>query len=271
MSISEPGPPHDHGVVVARFVEACSADDRIVAAFLGGSVARGEADEHSDLDLCAITTVDDYDEVLAERADLIRRLGEPLFLESFGLDAVAFFMLADGTEGEIFFMRESELDRIDAGSCRVLLDERGILEDAEFPPLEPDRMEQAEELRRVLSWFWHDLSHFIAAVGRGQLWWAAGQLEALRGYCVNLARIEQDAEAQDEPYWKLDATISTSRLDAVRSTFVPMERDPMLRAAKDLVTFHRERAPAVARAQGLTYPAELERLMTRRLDELGGR
>jgi len=27
--------------VIARFVEACSVDERIVAAFLGGSLARG--------------------------------------------------------------------------------------------------------------------------------------------------------------------------------------------------------------------------------------
>jgi hypothetical protein len=33
----------------------------------------------------------------------------------------------------------------------------------------PDHAEQMEALRRVLFWFWHELSHSIAAVGRGQL------------------------------------------------------------------------------------------------------
>ncbi len=46
--------PRDHSVVVSRFAEACEADDRIVAGLLGGSRARGQADEFSDVDLCAI-------------------------------------------------------------------------------------------------------------------------------------------------------------------------------------------------------------------------
>ena len=90
------------------------------------------------------------------------------------------------------------------------------------------------------------------------------------GYCVNLARIEQNVEVQDGAYEKLDQAISTTQLTALRPTFCPMEQHAMLRAALDIVTFYRERAPAVARAYGLTYPTELERLMCSRLDVLAG-
>lgn len=255
-------------MVIDRFVQACSADERIVAAFLGGSVARGEADEFSDLDLCLITRDDALEEVKAGRADLIRTLGEPLFLEDFGRDVNVFFILADGTEGEIFFFGESELDRIDAGPVHTLLDEQGLLADVWFPVREPDRAEQVEELRRVLHWFWHDLSHFIAALGRGQLWWAAGQLEMLRAYCVNLERIDQGVEAEAEAYEKLDQLIAIDRLAPIRSTFPPMERDAMLQASQTLVAFFRERAPVVGREHGLSYPLELEHVISNRLGEL---
>jgi predicted nucleotidyltransferase len=253
-------------------VEACEADDRIVAAFLGGSIARGEADEYSDLDLCAITRNDAYEEVMADRADLIGRLGEPLFLEDFGVERNVFFILADGTEGEVFIFRESELDRIDAGPYRTLLDEGGILADAKFTVPGLDVAERVEELRQILLWFWHDVSHFVSAIGRGQLWWAAGQLEMLRAYCVNLERIDQGVETTgDEAYWKLDQSISTDRVAAIRETFVPIDRRAMLRAAQEIVAFHRERAPVVAAAQGLTYPEELARLIGGQLDELTAR
>ena len=258
-------------MVIHRFVQACSADERIVAAFLGGSVARGEADEFSDLDLCLITKDDALEEVKAGRADLIRTLGEPLFLEDFGSDVNVFFILADGTEGEIFFFGESELDRIDAGPVRTLLDEQGLLADVRFPVREPDRAEQVEELRRVMHWFWHDLSHFIAALGRGQLWWAAGQLEMLRAYCVNLERIDQGVEAEAEAYEKLDQLIAIDRLAPIRSTFPPMERDAMLRASLALLAFFRERAPVVGREHGLSYPLELEHVISNRLEELARR
>ena len=262
------GSPANHDAVLARFVEVCSSDPRIIAAFLEGSIVTGKADAYSDIDLCLIAEDDAYDAVLADRAAIIRRLGDPIFLESFGNEAITFFILSDGIEGELSFGRESGLDEVIHGPYRALLDRRGILGSAEVASPETDPTTQAEELRRILYWFWHDLSHFTAALGRGHLWWAAGQLEALRRYCVNLARIEQGVDAQDEPYEKLDQAISTTELGALRSTFPPMEHEPMLHAGLDLLTFYRERAPRVAREHGLTYPLELERLMSGRLEEL---
>lgn len=256
--------------MIDRFVAACSADARIVAAFLGGSHARGEADRYSDVDLCVIARDEAYDDVVADRTTIVRSLGEPLFLEDFGLDGIVFFILADGTEGEIFFGREDRLDDLWVGPFRTLLDEAGILEGVTFPPEEAVPAEQLEELRRVLSWFWHELSHLIAAIGRGQPWWAYGQLEAMRALCVNLVRIEQGAQAGEEPYEKLDQAIATADLGSLGRTNVPLEPPALLRAAVDIVGFFRARAPRVAEAYGLTYPTELERLLCDRLDDVAG-
>jgi hypothetical protein len=108
----------------------------------------------------------------------------------------------------------------------------------------------------------------MAALGRGDLWWAYGQLEALRRYCVNLVRIEHGVEAQEEAYEKLEKAVPVAELTALQRTFCPMERDAMLRAALDIVRFFREQAPRVAEAYGFDYPAELEQLMSDRLDRL---
>ena len=48
--------PQHHQAVLNYFVTAGLADERVVAAFLGGSYARGTADAYSDLDLYLITT-----------------------------------------------------------------------------------------------------------------------------------------------------------------------------------------------------------------------
>ncbi len=257
-----------HGVVIARFVDACAADDRIVAAFLAGSHASGTVDAYSDLDLGVITTDAAFADVIAERRALISRLGEPLFLDHFGREWNVFFILADGTEGEIFFGHEGALAEIDVGPFEPLLDERGILAEAEFPFSPPDPDEQRERLRKIVNWFWHELSHFIAGLGRGDLWWAYGQLDALRGHCVNLMRIRHGAEAQDEPYEKLAKAVPVSELASLRTTFCPMERDAMLDAARMIVRFFREHAPGVAEANGSEYPSALAQLMSDRLEEL---
>jgi predicted nucleotidyltransferase len=263
--------PRDHSAVIIRFVEACSADDRIVAAFLGGSFARGEEDDFSDLDLCAIVSDDAFDDVVASRDRLIERLGEPLFLQHLGDEAPTFAILSDGTDIELHVVREGELDSIRSGPHRVLMDQGGILTNARFPWPELDRDAQLEALRATVTWFWHDLSHFTAAIGRDQLWWAAGQLEVLRASCVTLARLEQQLDASpDEPYWKLDHETSTGSLDVLASTFVALERAAMLNAGTTILAFFRSHAPSVAASNGIAYPVALDRLVGGRLDELRG-
>jgi predicted nucleotidyltransferase len=265
---TRPRRPDDHSVVVSRFTEACEGDDRIIAGLLGGSRVRGEADEFSDVDLCAITTDDALEGVIRGREALIRRLGEPLFIEDFGLDRIVFSVLADGTDVELFFEREGALDRLEVGPFQTLVDKRDILSGVEFPFSRPDPGEQRERLRESVMWFWHDLSHFLAALGRGDLWWAYGQLEALRRYCVNLVRIRHGVEAQEEAYEKLSKQVPVRELEELRSTFCAMERGAMLDAVGRIVDFFRTHAPRIAEANGVDYPTELARLKWARLEEM---
>lgn len=263
--------PNDLQPFLDRFVMACEQDDRIMAAFLGGSRGRGEADAFSDVDLCVIAKADAFEALVGDRTGFVGRLGNPLFLEDFGFTGLVFFVLDDGIEGELFFGSDGRLEELEPGpTFRTLFDPGGILEGVAFAEERTDPAEQQEVLRQILSWFWHELSHFITAIGRGELWWAAGQLESLRGHCVNLVRIEHGAFAGEEPYEKLDRAIDLAALSPIAETFVPIERGALLRAARALVRFYTEKAPGVAEANAATYPLELENLMVKRLDDLGG-
>src|ERR1043166_446286 len=98
-----------------RFVALCSSDERIAAAFVSGSIARGEDDEYSDVDLGVIATDDGYADVVAGKADLVRALGESLFIEDFGQEDNVLFILADGTDAELFVGKAGALDEIHIG------------------------------------------------------------------------------------------------------------------------------------------------------------
>jgi predicted nucleotidyltransferase len=263
--------PQNHQVVVNRFVTACQVDERVVAAFLGGSYARGTVDACSDLDLYLIITDEAYDDFIASHEAFIRRLGEPVFLEDFhdyGFDIVC-FIFADGTEGELALGRESHFTHIHGGPYRVLLDKKGILAGAVFPWYEPAQPEQIETLRHLIYWFWHDLSHhFITALARGQIWSAYGSLEELRLTCVNLARLREHFQAAAEGYEKVEQAISVEQLAPIQATFCPLEEGAMLQAALVIVRFYQELAPPLARAHGLPYPADLERVIYDRLERL---
>lgn len=211
-------PPH-HQLVLDRFVAVCQADARVVAALLGGSYASGTADAYSDLDLGLITTDEAYADLLAERATLVRRLGEPLFLETFDRPELVFVVFADGAEIELALGRASAFTHITRGPYRILLDKVGILAGADFPGAEPSAAEQRETLRRLVTWFWHDVSHFITALARGQLWWAHGQLEELRRMCVNLARLRHDFTVAAEGYEKVEHALPIAQLVPLQATF----------------------------------------------------
>lgn len=261
----------NHQIVLNRFVAACQADERVLAAFLGGSYARGTADEYSDLDLYVITADEAYEEFVAGREAFTRQLGQLLFLEDFDLPGIVFYILADDVEGELRFGRASHFQQLHSGPYEVLLDKQGLLVGVIFSESQPDQARQSERLRRLMVWFWHDLSHFITAIGRGQLWWAHGQIEALRRYVMNLARLRrnfQDVTVGDEGYFKIDIVLPVEQLSSLQATFCPLEESAMLRAAQLILRFYQELAPELARTHAVAYPAQLERMMSDRLEKL---
>lgn len=261
----------NHQAFVDRFVSACLADDRVVAAFLGGSYAKGYADAYSDLDLCVITTDQSFENFFSTREAFLRSLGDLVFLEEFGNSNSSFYIFADDTEGELNFGSENRLDQIHSGEFRTLLDKKNILAEATFPPFEPSSSEQMEKLRQEIYVFWHELSHFNTAMRRNQLWWARGQLEALLSKCVNLARLKYnflDPDIGEEAYFKLETVMPVEQLSALQETFCPMEKGAMLNAVITIVRFYQELAPSLAQEQGIKYPRGLERVMVDRLQKL---
>lgn len=257
--------PH-HQLVLSRFLSACHSTPHILAATLYGSHARSAADAWSDLDIGVVIANEAYDAFAAGREAFVRQMGEPLFIEDFGNEGILFFILADGTEGELSYDRASDFTE-PYGPWRALVDKTGVLARAKPRP-QPDPAAGVETLRRQIIWFWHDLSHFITAIARGQLWWAAGQLEVLRRSCLILARLAHDitdADAADDPTFKLDKLPIADSLSPLAETFVPLERETMLRAVMIIIDTFRAMAQSLAAAHGLTYPAELERLMLGRL------
>lgn len=256
---------------IERFVKACQADDRILAAFLGGSYARGNADASSDVDLCLITADGAFEEFFRERETFLRSLGELEFLEDFDIPGIAFYMYADDTEGELNFASESQLGDIHSGPFHVLLDRKHILEGSEFPERVPASSKQIEKLRSQVQVFWHELSHLITAMRRGQIWWAQGQLEALRAICVNLARLRHDildGDVGEEAYFKIETVMPVEKLSPLKETFGALDREPILKAVHVIVQFYRDLAPALAQEHGVRYSQALERLMLARLQKL---
>ena len=261
----------DQQIVLDRFMNACQQDDRVIAAFLGGSNASGTSDAYSDLDINLITSDVSFDDFWDNRITFMRKLGEPAFMENFGTPNIVCYILDNGVEGDLVIGRESQFETIHTGPYRVLLDKKDILKGAVFnrPPPDPD--DQIETLRRMITWFWHDWVHFTTALRRGQLWWAQGQLEMLRGYCISLLRLQNDFsdhEAGDEPYFKIEKAISVEQLSRLEATFGPLERRHLYQAGKVVAGMYKDLAPSLAHAHGISYPLNLEMVLMKRLEPI---
>ena len=105
-------------------------------------------------------------------------------------------------------------------------------------------------------------------MGRGQLWWAYGQLESLRRSCIDLARLRQDFRAPLETYDKIDKTVPSAQLAPLAGTFGPMERNAMLAAVEAITAFYRNLARPLAQAHNIPYPEQLDQLKSARLAAL---
>jgi predicted nucleotidyltransferase len=253
-----------HAGLIEKFADACRRDDRVVAAFLGGSLASGTADAHSDLDLYLITREDAYKQFLDERQEFMRRLGTPVFCDDFsefGFDMLL-FIYEDGTYGELALAPETSFLHVHGGPYRVLVDKQGLLESLTFPYFAPGHDDRRREVARSLVWFWRELLYAAKSLARGRLWSTGYYVERLRRHVKTLLDHHHNRSAAPGPAKPLEATIPEEDRAAVNATYGRMEPADLARALNALVIAYRRVAPAAAETFDLKYPDALDRVVT---------
>lgn len=249
------------------FREAVANDRRVRAAFIGGSLASGTWDEHSDLDLYVIVDDGDYEAVFADRRSFLEAMGPVVLAEDFdgfGFDMVV-FMLADGVEGELAFGRRSGFAHIHGGPYRVFMDRDGLLEGMTFPPSRPSPSQRRRSVDRTLAWFWRQLSLFATAAARGRAWTAYGYLEKARREALDLVWLLDAPGSWPGGFEKLEEQPGTERAEPIGRTLVDLDLDRQLLAAQDLAKFVTERGRRAAAAVGHPYPEALEAAVRRKI------
>jgi predicted nucleotidyltransferase len=159
--------------VLRRLLEAAEEDPRVRALAIHGSVARGQADELSDLDTAAWLTDEQFDAALDDLPSLARAAGDVLdiLFERPG-SPYLFVQYDDGVQLELRAWRVSEADGriVDAV---VLLDRDGLLDDVHEPSAPWDK-------DLWTGWAWMRLCAVDKHLRRGSLWKALIKLEEAR-------------------------------------------------------------------------------------------
>jgi len=254
---------------VKRFQAVSQSDARIVAAFVGGSLATDTADTYSDLDLYLITADEQYDSFFAERVAFMCQLGEPVFLEDFngfGFDMVL-FILESGAKGELGLAKASRFLHIHNGPCRVLVDKIGLLKGVAFPIERIPQEEQCRNLNELVKSFWRYLYLVTGALGRNHLLSAASYFEGMRHRLLQVCRLSVDfADGGSHP--RLEALLTLSLVENLSRMFPHLEREEMIASVKESAQLFQQLAKPLAQAHGITYPTPLEQLVLTRFETM---
>jgi hypothetical protein len=261
MSTAGSGASSASPAVVQRFAEACARDDRIVAAFLGGSLAAGTADAHSDLDLYAVARADSCAEIVAAGREWVAAWGDPVFVDVtrdfFGLGFdMLHFVLENGVNGEVAIGHPGNLQRLHGGPHRVLVDKTGVLAGVEFPLLSPSPEARQAATGRALAWFWLHVIGLAKALARDRHWVAHQKLDELRRCVWRLLGAAELSESEGRVHER-----------ALAASLVGLDRDELLTAADGLIRSYRALAPRVAERCGVTIPEALGHVAERKLRE----
>jgi hypothetical protein len=168
--------------LITRAVEVLREDDRVLAAWLVGSFAVGEADPWSDIDLHFLVTDAGADHLKESWRDLLHRITPTVMSQPFypGSDG-GYSITPDWVHIDLAFYRESVLDPKTVEGMLPLFDKRGdLLPDGPTPrtPLVAEPYFPAE----VVDFFFYMFGNLVVVVGRDEPAWAMNGVITLRDY-----------------------------------------------------------------------------------------
>jgi predicted nucleotidyltransferase len=192
----------EHEALLQQALRVLQADQRIIAAWLFGSVGRHTSDVFSDLDLWVIVRDESIETMSAQRQSYAAQLDRPvLLLESPGnAPAGGAYLMAlyPGQAGvhqvDWYWQRHSDASL--PGHAMLLFDRGGIPQDTRQEQLDPagtpppfTQQEQAEQATQLGAFFWVMSNIAVKSVLRHQAWTTISHLEGLRGLVDRMKRL----------------------------------------------------------------------------------
>ncbi len=186
--------------ILNRLLIDLRSDERLAGLLVVGSGAEGFEDEHSDIDLCAVTTsADDVRSAFEEWGVKIREMLHVFHaLESVRAANVYLWVifLDNFLEIDICFLCLDDL-RATRNRWRTVFDRSGKIEDFMQSSWENRPKPDLEEAYRSrFDSIWHCIKHASIAVQRNQPWRAIFELELIRNRAIELRGLREELETK---------------------------------------------------------------------------
>jgi hypothetical protein len=251
--------------IVEKLRASVVADPRIRAAWLGGSLGRGDADRYSDVDLHLLIATGQAQTLRVEAPAWLARHADLVLCRAGGRRLNA--LTTDGLRLDVWLHEEGERQEgYSSLHSRVLHDPAQLLLEPTLEAREPLGPGRGERLLAGIEEFWRCLSLLPALAGRGELIVGVQELGVELGL---VSRIVLDGLGidRDAGHGKLNQALPEElrgRLEAaIASTGQGV--DGMKRAHLALAEIVAQLGPTYAERHGVTYPKALEEAVLRYL------
>jgi hypothetical protein len=239
--------------IVEAAVEVLPATPGVAAAWLGGSLATGLADQFSDVDLNVAVPDERLDAWRESWPSVTERCAGPLVLaRAIGDPVVGGLALTTAWEHvDLVVHARSTLARPDP--CRVLHDPEGLLDERLDPVAPADPYYPGDDVTLFL----YLLGNLVVTIGRGELLVAHGGVGALRDLLVKLMLAENGVHKADGQK-RLDPYLTLEQRTALEALPTPGVRvDEIVQACRLVRDELVGRARRLAALTGAPFPEEL--------------
>ncbi|MGA1838925.1 nucleotidyltransferase domain-containing protein [Herbiconiux sp. 11R-BC] len=231
------GEPRAQSALLAELLPRVAADPRVRGVAVGGSLAAGTADEHSDIDLVVVIEDEDYPQVMAEKRELVaawapvlvsftgEHVGEPRLI--IALTAPPLLHV------DLTFMRLGDVAGHFAG-LRVAWDRTGAVAEALDGRAHPDD-HPAFDAQWVEDRFWVWIHYAATKLARGELYEVLDMLAFLRSTVLGpLAALRAGLEPRGVRRLERAVPEAAAALEATVARYDARESGKALVAAVEL-------------------------------------
>lgn len=258
VDVPNPVPLPLHRALLQRAVNQFEDDDKAVGMILGGSLAHGNADFYSDVDLYVVTRDETLETLFEERNAAARTIGSPWF--GFDVEPVPggsrdYIVTYPGpVKLDLMYYSESEmLPAPKWAGCVVLKDESGLITDvlARSSDLAPS-LPPPEALLELDQKFWTWCWYVFGKIMRGELWEALDGVHSIRSQ-VLLPMLDWTFDRRHEGYRRLENKVDPETAARLARTVSTLDPESMFAALKAEMGLFRDLRGHLSESIGLTF------------------
>jgi hypothetical protein len=244
----------EHAALVLR------DDERVLAAWLVGSFARGNADPWSDIDLHCTIADDSTEELRTHWPDLARRITPTVQTKAFFPGSLGGYCITpEWLHVDLALHPRGTLDPNTVVPMRPLFDKTGVLLPTQAVPGPAVAREPYFPVDAV-DWFFYMFGNLVTVVGRDEPVWAMNGVITLRDTGLVPLFFAERGIARVGGNKRLNPFLSTEQQELLRN-LPPLAPtiDSVIEAEAAIARIFIPRGRRLAAATGAAWPSELER------------